>query len=122
MSHVNKFFPEDTQQPASYFGKVSVLLFRNDLFKEIKVTYETFQERQNVLEYIKISRTALSKFRKNTYDFPGGKSFIRTDQIFKETIPKEQILPRRGYITCLHVILFRTESAFHTKFDSVWVD
>ena len=43
-----------------------------------------FQERQNVLEHIKISRRALSKFCKNTYDFSGGKNAIRTDEIFQE--------------------------------------
>ena len=44
--------------------------------------------RQNVLEHIKISRRAFSKFRKNACDFPGGKTIIRTDQIFPEDFPK----------------------------------
>ena len=35
--------------------------------------------RQNVLEHIKISKSALSKFCKNTNDFPGGESIIRTN-------------------------------------------
>ena len=48
-----------------------------------------FQERQNVL-HIKISRRAFStissKFRKNTYNFSGGKSW--EDQIFQEILSK----------------------------------
>ena len=44
---------------------------------------------KNVLEHIKISRrAAFSIFRKNTYDFPGGRNIIRTDQIFQEILSK----------------------------------
>ena len=34
------------------------------------------------------SRRTFSKFSKNTYDFPGAKNTIRTDQIFKESFLK----------------------------------
>ena len=36
---------------------------------------------KNVLNHIKYSKAAFTKFRKNAYDFPRGKNTIRTDQI-----------------------------------------
>ena len=69
--HKNKFFNKNT---SSFPGER----------KMVQERMYIFQERQNVLEQIKISR----KFCKNTYDFPGEKNTIRTDQIFQETFLK----------------------------------
>ena len=44
---------------------------RSDFFKKISRTHQIFQERQKVLEHIKISRRAFLRFCKNRYDFPG---------------------------------------------------
>ena len=45
-------------------------------------THQIFLENQKLYKNIcKISRRAFSKFRKDIYDFPGGKNIIRTDQI-----------------------------------------
>ena len=59
---------------------------------------EIFQERQNVLEHIKIPRRAFSKFRKNTYDFLGEKNIVRIDQNFQDILSK---------ISLEHVRFFR---------------
>ena len=60
--------------------------------RRTKNSTEIFQEKQNVLEHIKISRRAFSKFRKNTKylkngsNFPGDavQNFVRTHMIFQE--------------------------------------
>ena len=41
-----------------------------------------------VLEHIKISRRAFSKFRKNTSDFPGGKTIIKNISNFPGDLVK----------------------------------
>ena len=41
-----------------------------------------------VQEYINFPGGAFLKFRKNTYDFLGGKNTVRKDQIFQESFLK----------------------------------
>ena len=55
---------------------------RNKNGTKIHEIFKIFQERQNVQENIKISRSAFLKFCKNTYDFPGEKSYNKNRSNF----------------------------------------
>ena len=77
------------KQPASYLFQER--LFEKDFQNTSKILQEhilIFQERQNVLEHIKISMRAFSKFCKNAYNFLGGENIVRTDHIFHEILSK----------------------------------
>ena len=57
---------------------------------------QIFQDSQNVLEHIKISRRAFSKFLNSTYDFLRGKKIHQVNQRLNQELLEKKLSPHKA--------------------------
>ena len=86
------YFKEISRTPLIFQEKIILIQEHIKFSRRTKNSTRTHVNFSGEAKYIKthqnFHRRAFSKFHKNTYDLPGGKNIIRTDEFFQEILSK----------------------------------